>query len=274
MCIGSDGSVYWNLVPSTGINPVGDSSGHWERMPCRVHDAQNLINSMIAALGFLTYALADARYMQLGTAPTWDQANATFATFGWVSANFATFQWVLDQLGNYATNANAQAWANNAQNAATGYTDWRLGDVQGYLQGQIDAINNNLNNQVNAINARLNGHDARLDQLASQLAGLMPQGSIGGNGWIQFPNGLIQQWAAGVAQNASGTLYQTVFFPRQFPNACFNCQVSTQWWSSADNQTFIYQSNGWTRDYCAVRRARRGDDGAANTAPYVFATGY
>ena len=41
-CVGSDGSFYWNLTPCQGIDPVNDSSGHWEKMPVRLRDAQSL----------------------------------------------------------------------------------------------------------------------------------------------------------------------------------------------------------------------------------------
>ena len=41
-CIGSDGSFYWNLVACQGIDPVGDLTGHWEKMPVRLRDAQSL----------------------------------------------------------------------------------------------------------------------------------------------------------------------------------------------------------------------------------------
>ena len=47
MCVGSNGSVYWNLAPCTGIDPVGDATGHWELMPCRRHDAEALIRYIV-----------------------------------------------------------------------------------------------------------------------------------------------------------------------------------------------------------------------------------
>jgi hypothetical protein len=268
MCIGSDGSVYWNLAPSTGINPVGDVTGHWERMPCRVHDAQNLINAMIAGLGFLTYALADARYMQLGTAPTWDQVRAEFATFAWVQANFPTFQWVLDQLANYATNANAQAWANNAQNAATGYTDWRLGDVQGYLQGQIDQHSGQIGDLYN----RANNADAGIAAVNNRVNGLMP---TTGSGWLQLPNGVIQQWQQYSNDSGAAELTRFLYFPRPFPSACWNVSLTTGFQGTGQgNNMMMYQVyQSWNASGVSVYRARSGSNNNTITFPIVFATG-
>lgn len=45
--------------------------------------------------------------------------------------------------------------------------------------------------------------------------------SFGDNGWCELPNGFILQW--GIALNQQTT---TVSFPKIFPHACFNCQVS------------------------------------------------
>lgn len=46
LCCGSNGSVYWNLIACTGINPVGDVSGHWEKTAIRRADCAELIGNV------------------------------------------------------------------------------------------------------------------------------------------------------------------------------------------------------------------------------------
>jgi peptidoglycan hydrolase CwlO-like protein len=149
----------------------------------------------------------------------------------------------------------------------------QVGDIYNRLTNLDNAING-INSQIGGINNRLGNHDSHLGQLDSQVAQLMPQGPLSVNGWVSLPNGLIMQWAAGARQNASGTLTQAVNFPRSFPNACLQVQVSTQWFGGQDNQIMIYQTTSWTNAAVWLRRARRGDDQAADTLPYIFAIGY
>lgn len=149
MCIGRDGSVYWNLQPSQGIDPVGDQSGHWEKMPCRVHDAQELIAALIAGLvgNFLTEETANQFYMRLGSAPTWAEADARYMQI----VNGATMQWVLDQLANYATNGNAQAWANNAENNSNNRSDGLVANEANRTNGLVESTRANLQAQIDAL---------------------------------------------------------------------------------------------------------------------------
>jgi hypothetical protein len=46
LCIGSNGSVYWNLVACMGINPVTDATGHWEKTAIRRADCAELIGNV------------------------------------------------------------------------------------------------------------------------------------------------------------------------------------------------------------------------------------
>jgi hypothetical protein len=46
LCIGTNGSVYWNLVPCVNVNPVTDVSGKWEKTAIRRADAAELIGNI------------------------------------------------------------------------------------------------------------------------------------------------------------------------------------------------------------------------------------
>jgi hypothetical protein len=46
LATGSNGSIYWNLVACTGIDPVTDSLGHWEKTAIRRADAAELIGNI------------------------------------------------------------------------------------------------------------------------------------------------------------------------------------------------------------------------------------
>jgi len=296
MCIGSNGSVYWNLVPCTGVDPVGDASGYWELMPCRRHDAEALIRyivmDMIGGYGYLTEGMADLLYLRITDAEAyyarmnwvgdyvsqyvagqrheleqWTLGNfalqswvheilGNYATHAWTNEHFALRSYVEERLANYATNEHAQNLANNAQVAAVHESVTHTNNVQAYL---------------------LNWATPQFDDVRNQIAGLMPTGVIdmgAFNGWMRLPNGLIFQWAQGYNQTASGTVYQAVNFPMWFPHACLNCQVTTIWTSGPDNQIMIYQTTGFNNGLVNLRRARRGDDGVNGTTPQVFAVGY
>jgi hypothetical protein len=298
MCVGSNGSVYWNLAPCTGIDPVGDATGHWELMPCRRHDAEALIRyivmDMIGGYGYLTEGMADLLYLRI------TDAEAYYARMNWVGdyvsqyvagqrheieqwtlGHFALQSWVEERLANYATNEHAQNLANNAQNAANAHTEARLASyaTNDHAQYLANTAQNNAQSLANAhteirISDVMGWATPQFDDLRNQIAGLMPTGSIGGNGWIRMPNGLIFQWVQGYNQTQSGTAYQAVNFPMWFPHACLSCQVTTIWTSGPDNQIMIYQTTSYNNGLVNLRRARRGDDGVNGTTPQVFAVGY
>jgi hypothetical protein len=149
MCIGSNGSVYWNRVACTGIDPVTDVTGaYWELLPIRVADAK----ALIAAFGdgrYLTQAAGDARYMLIGSGGISQAfADATYLRITDAAATYATMAWVGQQLAAYATTQAAQTMANTAQGNAIAtseaYTNQQLGPVNttlANLQAEIDAIN-------------------------------------------------------------------------------------------------------------------------------------
>jgi hypothetical protein len=46
LCIGSNGSVYWNLIACQGIDPVNNVSGNWEKTAIRRADCAELIGNV------------------------------------------------------------------------------------------------------------------------------------------------------------------------------------------------------------------------------------
>lgn len=46
LCIGSNGSVYWNLIACQDVDPVTDAGGHWEKTAIRRADAAELIGNV------------------------------------------------------------------------------------------------------------------------------------------------------------------------------------------------------------------------------------
>jgi hypothetical protein len=63
LAIGSNGSVYWNLLECTGIDPVFDNTGAWEITNIRLSDGDARYITWSGGLGmFLTQAQGDARY--------------------------------------------------------------------------------------------------------------------------------------------------------------------------------------------------------------------
>lgn len=54
--------------------------------------------------------------------------------------------------------------------------------------------------------------------------------SLATDGWCELPNGLIMQWGKALNQKTP-----TVNFPKIFPHACLNCQVS-QFWNASDSK--------------------------------------
>jgi hypothetical protein len=63
LCIGSNRSVYWNLQPCSGIDPVFDNTGRWELTNIRISDADaRYLTKSGATELYLTQAQGDARY--------------------------------------------------------------------------------------------------------------------------------------------------------------------------------------------------------------------
>jgi peptidoglycan hydrolase CwlO-like protein len=230
-----------------GLNTtVGNLSGQVASLASRMSAAEGnigLLQSSMTSLG--------GRVGNLET-----QIGTINSSISWLTSNVNS---LLGRMGN-AENTIA------AINAS-------VSDIYNRLNNLDNAING-INGQISGINGQIGGINGHLGQLDSQVAQLMPSGSLGGNGWTRLPNGLIIQWATGFNQTTSGTVYQTVNFPRSFPAACVNVQVTTLWTSGPDNQIMMYQTTGWSTTGVNLRRARRGDDGVNGTTPYVFAIGY
>jgi peptidoglycan hydrolase CwlO-like protein len=218
------------------------------------------INSLFARM-----SAAESGIVQLN-----NSVNSLLGRVGSLESSVASINgsvsWLTSQVNNLLGRmANAESAISSINNT--------LNDVYNRLNNLDNAING-INGQIGSINGQIGSINGHLGQLDSQVAQLMPQGSLGGNGWTSLPNGLIVQWAVGFNQTTSGTVYQTVNFPRAFPNACLNVQVTTMWTSGPDNQIMIYQTTGWNTGGVFLRRARRGDDGVNGTTPYIFAIGY
>ena len=98
------------------------------------------------------------------------------------------------------TNTGASALNINGLGAKTikkhGSSDLRAGDIQ---TGQLVTV----------------AFDGTYFQMMSQEGNAFTQ-SVGTNGWVKLPNGLILQWGF-AGSSSSGT---TVAFPIAFPNAC------------------------------------------------------
>ena len=79
LCTGSNGSVYWNLIACTGIDPVTDASGRWEKTAIRRADCAELIGNVTGGVipetlnllkGNNTGSAADSGILSDGTTTT------------------------------------------------------------------------------------------------------------------------------------------------------------------------------------------------------------
>jgi ABC-type transporter Mla subunit MlaD len=230
-----------------GLNQtVGNLSGQVSSLAARMSQAEGNIGNLQQIVTGLDSRLGAVESL----------ANSLNSSVGWLTGQV---NGLLGRMGN----------AENSIASISG----SINDIYNRLTNLDNAING-INGQISGINGQIGGINAHLGQLDSQVAQLMPSGSLGGNGWTRLPNGLIIQWAVGFNQTTSGTVFQTVNFPRSFPAACVNVQVSTLWTSGPDNQIMMYQTTGWSTTGVNLRRARRGDDGVNGTTPYIFAIGY
>jgi hypothetical protein len=94
--------------------------------------------------------------------------------------------------------------------------------------------------------------------------------SISTNGYTYLPNGLILQWATGVASTLNGEGTVVLNFPIPFPNACFIVMPGTAA-ATAGADTW-YQVVSYTTS--AVTLLRNQSAVNANSAtPLIFAIG-
>lgn len=209
------------------------------------------------------------------------------AAEGNIASNSNSINSLQSRMGTAEGNISNLLNSVNALNGQMASALGRIGNLEGaynYMAGQISDLYNRVGtnanniaantNSINSLNSQIppiNNHLSTLDQQVSQL---MPQGSLGQNGWTKLPNGLILQWSAGASQTSNGTQYQTIYFPTHFPNAVFQVQVSTYWSNGTDDDIMEYQPTGWNQDYVNLRRARRGNDNTMTTTPFIFAIGY
>ena len=99
--------------------------------------------------------------------------------------------------------------------------------------------------------------------------------SIGGAGWFQRPDGLIEQYTIGPTDTAgAGALNHSVSFPISFPNNCFQVSVSTDL-SAADNGASpYYQTANWNTAAVTIQRQLPpGGGDPVNTRSVIRAIG-
>lgn len=95
LVIGSNRSVYWNLQPCSGVDPVFDNTGKWELTPIRISDADaRYLTKAGASSMYLTQAQGDARYQ--------------------LQANMSAFVTYVAGDGRYAMKADLQNYVSNA----------------------------------------------------------------------------------------------------------------------------------------------------------------
>jgi hypothetical protein len=253
MCIGSNGSIYWNLVPCQGVDPVSDTMGYWEKCPVRYHDAQDLIAGM--AGGFLTMAQAQAAFVDWGT--FWNNINAHWAHITQAEQNI---DWVSGRV--------------------TTLEGWRSG-----VDGWIGTRNNNFDElfwwrdqhtgQINDLYGRANNADQGIANVNGRVDGLMPQVQGGETGYMRLPGGVLQQWVRGgnlSLPNGWVITGQRVNFPVGFASV-WSVQVTTGRISGQNNQIGSYQIQSWDNGGVNLQAVNRGDMAPMTLWPMVYAIG-
>lgn len=179
LAIGSNGSVYWNLQPCIGVDPVFDNTGMWELTTVRLSDAdaryvvggsgmyltQSLADGryqLLANMGqYLTVAAADGRYPPLSTMANYLTRVEAFGTFARLSdvglsegAVQATYLRIVDAANTYLSKSEAAqtylsiADANNRFNQA-------YADLQWYAQQVANNADASARAWVNSMFGRL-----------------------------------------------------------------------------------------------------------------------
>ena len=119
----------------------------------------------------------------------------------------------------------------------------------GPLGASVAAINSEIatiNGDIAAINGDIAADASELASHASELAShaailaAFGTGSIGGNGWMRLPGGIIIQWMNGQSATGNG---DWIAFPTAFPNGCLAVVASegnaTGWESSPPIPTML-----------------------------------
>lgn len=179
MAIGSNGSVYWNLQPCIGIDPVFDNTGMWELTTIRLSDADaRYVGSgssmfltqsqadgryqLIANMGqYLTRGNADTVYMPLSQMANYLTRIEAFGTFARLSdvglsdaAAQATFLRIVDAANTYLSKSEAAqtylsiADANNRFNTAYADLQWYAQQVANNADAAVRAWVNSIFGQL------------------------------------------------------------------------------------------------------------------------------
>lgn len=94
LVIGSNGSVYWSLQPSIGVDPVFDNSGRWELTTIRLADADAHFIALMGGMSmYLTQAQGDGRYVlraEMGNYVTFAAGDSRYALLSNL-AQYVTF---------------------------------------------------------------------------------------------------------------------------------------------------------------------------------------
>jgi hypothetical protein len=259
LCIGSNGSVYWNLLPCKGINPVTDTMGYWELTPVRAHDALNLFAGQLG--GFLTRAVADTLYVD------WNTFNQTAGNLsGRLDGAEGNINWINGRTGAL------EGWRNDVQNWINGRNGnfdelfwWR-----DYHSGQI----NDLYGRANTADANIGTVNGRVDAVNQRVDGLTPTGDLSGNGWTRLPNGLILKWQQGGATSANGST-QTTWFSPPFPQACIFASINMRHAGGGNQGAYPSATiTGWNNQSVTWWWNRNADQGGFTIVPLIFSLGY
>jgi hypothetical protein len=276
LVIGSNGSVYWNLTPCTGVDPTTDGGGYWELTAVRAHDAMNLMGGALG--GFLTMSQAQSLFVDWGTFNStrdlhWSHITSAESNIDWINGRTTALEGWRNDLQNWANGADSNIgnllwWRDNQVNP-------QLGDLYNRVNN-ADAVNNRQDGQINDLYGRVNNADNGIAAVNGRVDGLMPsmQGSAA-SGLLRFPNGVIQQWRSDFSQDVgAGELSRDCWFPQTFPNSCWHVQLSTGWGGMGQgNNMMMYQIRGWNSSYVSIYRARSGSNNTINTWPILFAIG-
>jgi hypothetical protein len=279
LCIGSNRSVYWNLQPCSGIDPVFDNSGRWELTNIRISDADARYLTKAGATSlYLTQAQGDARYQlkaDMSAFVTYIAGDARYALKSDLAA-YVTYpagdaRYALkSDLGNYETVAHAVSTYLKITDAANTYLS-KSSAAQMYLT--IADANNRFAATTadahaytdNSINNAMAAERARV---AALLPGMGLHTLTTGSGtcvgsWLIFTaspnNGSAWEIALG-----SGNIQQgdRVALPPGFAdgNAWLNGAVITMNGQNSPgdallNINFTWGAPGWTAVSCAYTKS-------------------
>lgn len=167
----------------------------------------------------------------------------------------------------------------NAQGQITGTTTAALDlstkvdkiNITGATVGSnsaVPVITYNAQGQITSMSTAALGALAALNSVGTaQISGWAQ--SISGNGYVQFPGGLILQWCTGPAVASESDA--TTSYPIAFPNACLNVIVGT--YMPSGDRDGMFQMRYYDR-FSVTARFNQFNNAGGTGYPTVFAIGY